>query len=429
MCSIFSHLTSRRCIWISAAASVAWLAFGSLLERPAAYEQSAQPRTLADVSVLAATVRVSSTPPPITEDARVTLGRRMFFDENLSEPHGTSCAACHDPAEAYSGAHRSEIGTAQGSRKGRYARRNTPSVMYLRFVRRPHLVWDDDGDRPELFGGFFWDGRADTIASLVREPLLNPNEMNNRDLRQIADKVKHSSYAADLAREFDDVFASGDKTIEAISFCIEAFLTSGVMSPFSSKYDDFVRGTAALSDLETRGLALFEDSNKGACSGCHRLDHSTGLPQSSMFTDYGYDAIAVPRNRALPENRDPRRFDLGVCGHRSQRLHTEDAPFCGAFRTPSLRNVAKRTRFMHNGYFSSLRDVVSFYATRATDPERWYAHGTFDDLPAKYADNVNQTLPPYDQLKGDPRRLTDADVAAIVAFLEALSDRDIPSAP
>lgn len=305
------------------------------------------------------------------EDARVILGRKLFFDPGLSEPPGTSCASCHDPEHGYAGNHGSKLGVAQGSRSGHYAKRNTPSVMYMRFVRRFHLVWDEDAEHPEGFGGFFWDGRADTVAELVRQPLLNPNEMGNRDLHQIARKLERGPYARALQDEFDDVFANDERAVEALSFCIEAFLINPAMAPFSTLYDDFVRGRAQLDSQQRRGLTVFEDLDKGACSTCHRLDHRSQLPESSLFTDFGYDVVAVPRNLQLAANRPQRRLDLGLCERRDPRLHTDDPWYCGAFRTPSLRNVAKRERFMHNGVFASLREVVSFYATRATNPERW----------------------------------------------------------
>ena len=70
----------------------------------------------------------------------------------------------------------------------------------------------------------------------------------------------------------------------------------------------------------------------------------------------------------------------------------DDDRECGSFRTPSLRNVAIRSSFMHNGSFSKLRDVVAFYATRGTDPKRWYGPGpAFDDMPEKHRVNVNTT--------------------------------------
>jgi cytochrome c peroxidase len=365
--------------------------------------------------------------PVATTDARVALGRKMFFDPALSEPAGTSCASCHDPAHGYAGNNGSPIGVAQGSAVGRFAQRNTPSVLYLRFVRRFHLEWEEEAELPEAFGGFFWDGRASTVATVVTQPLLNPNEMGNRNPRQIADKLRTSTYAAELAAEFDHVFDTPDSALEALGFCLEAFLISPQMSPFSSKYDEYLRGHRKLSEVEAKGLALFDDPNKAACSSCHKFDAHSRLPEASLFTDYGYDTVSVPRNRALPSNRDPKHFDLGLCARRDRKLHTEDEWFCGSFRTPSLRNVATRASFMHNGVFSKLRDVVSFYATRGSDPKRWYPNGAFDDLPTQYQKYVNVNVAPYNQAPGDPPALSDQEIDEIVAFLETLSDA--PSLP
>src|SRR5580704_2982478 len=101
--------------------------------------------------------------------ARVALGRQMFFDQTLSDPPGTSCASCHDPAHAFAGNNGSLNGVARGSRPGHFARRNTPSVLYLKYVPRFHFHWEEDVDVPDGVGGFFWDGRVDSIASLVRQ--------------------------------------------------------------------------------------------------------------------------------------------------------------------------------------------------------------------------------------------------------------------
>src|SRR5262249_11461880 len=148
-------------------------------------------------------------------------------------------------------------------------------------------------------------------------------------------------------------------------------------------------------------------------------------PESSLFTDYGYEVVGVPRNRRRPPPRG-RTYDLGVCERRDPRLHTDDRWFCGSFRTPSLRNVALRESFMHNGAFTSLRDVVAFYATRGVDPARWYGTTPFDDLPPRYRSNVDAARPPYDQPPGGKPRLDDAEIDAIVAFLGTLTDRDLP---
>lgn len=363
-------------------------------------------------------------PPPL-DDPRAAIGRAIFFDRSLSTPPGTSCADCHDPARGYSGNHGSANGLARGSRPGRFARRSTPSVLYLRFIRRFHMTWDDESNLPEASGGFFWDGRESSVARLVLQPLLNPDEMGNPSREEIAGKLATAAYAPDLRRAFDAPFASLARTIDALGLCLEAFLTSREMAPFSSRFDDFVRGTGTLTPLEQHGLALFEDAEKGGCRGCHRMDRGSVLPESSLFTDYGYEVVGVPRNRRRPPPRG-RQYDLGICERRDARLHTDDRWFCGSFRTPSLRNVALRESFMHNGTFTSLRDVVAFYATRGADPARWYGATPFDDLPPRYRTNVDAARPPYDQPPGGKPRLDDAEIDAIVAFLGTLTDRNLP---
>jgi len=355
--------------------------------------------------------------------SRIALGRAIFFDPALSEPPGTSCASCHAPERAFSGNHGSLIGVARGSRPDHFARRNTPSLLYLRYVPRFHFYADDDAFQPSPFGGFFWDGRVDSIVEVVKEPLLGPNEMNNGDLAQIAHKIASASYADDFRREFGAVLGDPQATVTAVGRALEAFLTSDEMAPFSSKYDAYVRGQAKLTALEARGLKLFKDPDKGNCVSCHQFYSTSSNPERSLFTDFGYDAVAAPRNREISANADPRHFDLGLCERRDERTPSNDKTWCVSFRTPSLRNVAVRERFMHNGVFKNLRDAVAFYATRATDPKRWYPSGVrFDDVPPKYRDLVNINSIPYNRRQGDNPALTDADIDAIVAFLTTLTD-------
>jgi cytochrome c peroxidase len=353
--------------------------------------------------------------------ALVDLGRTIFFDKNLSEPAGTSCATCHDPAHGYAGNNGAALGVAQGSRPGHFAKRNTPSALYLGFVRRFHFHWEEDAPLPDAFGGFFWDGRVDSLAELTKQPLLNADEMGNRDALQVARKVAESAYAADLRREVG-ITETPEATVLALGKAVEAFLLSPEMSPFSSRYDDYLRGTGSLTPLQSRGLALFKDTSKGACASCHKLNDSSPDPARSPFSDYGFEAVGVPRNRRLPATRDPKYADLGLCEHADSLGQTTDERWCGSFRTPSLRNVATRSAFMHNGAFSSLRDVVAFYATRATNPKRWYRGAKYDDLPAKYREYVNDLVAPYNRLEGDPPALDDGEIEAIVAFLGTLTD-------
>ena len=358
-------------------------------------------------------------------DARVALGRSIFFDETLSEPPGTSCASCHDPARGYAGDHGSGIGVAAGSRAGHFARRTTPSVLYLRFFRRFHFEWPEDSEHPEAYAGFFWDGRSSSIAGLVRQPLLNPDEMGNEDARQIAGKLAKGRYADGLRAEFDGAFDTPERTLEALGASVEAFLTSPTMAPFSSRFDAYVRGEGSLSCRSRPAVSeSSRDPAKGNCAGCHTMDAKSGVPERSLFTDFGYEAVGVPRNRRLV--RPPSAFDLGLCERHDRSPYTDQPHFCGSFRTPSLRNVALRPSFMHNGALATLRDVVAFYATRGTDAKRWYVDGAYDDLPAPYKANVNVSSPPYDHREGDAPALDDGEIDAVVAFLGTLTDEAVP---
>ncbi len=354
---------------------------------------------------------------------RIALGRKVFFDPSLSEPPGTSCASCHDPARAFAGNHGSTLGVPLGSRPGHYARRNTPSLLYLTYVRRLHPHWEEDAPLVDMFGGFFWDGRVDTISALVQQPLLNPDEMNGQSAARAAAQVRASEYGEEFAEEFPGALNGGDETLRALGEAVGAYLLGPEMSPFSSKYDDYIRGRARLTSQEARGLALFKDSAKGGCAACHKLNDSIPVPERSLFTDYGYDAVAAPRNTRIPANADAANVDLGLCKRPDTHYHTDDRQFCGSFRTPSLRNVAVRPAFMHNGVFTSLRDVVSFYATRETHPARWYKSGVrFEDVPKEYREFVNVDKAPYNRRAGERPALDEGEVDAIVAFLGTLTD-------
>jgi len=294
----------------------------------------------------------------------------------------------------------------------------------MKYVSPFHFALEDDDDVAESpFGGLTWSGRADTVAEFARLPLFDADEMNNASEAEIARKLRAAPYAADLAREFPGALETTASATKALGEALQAFLTSETMSPFTSKFDDFLRGKAQLSPLEMKGVTAFESRAKGACNHCHLMYEHSNRPESSLFTTYAYDAVGVPRNRAITANADPKYYDLGLCERTQKKVPSSDAKWCGSFRIPSLRNVAVRQRFMHNGMFSKLRDVVAFYATRSTTPDRWYPHGAkFDDTPDRYRSNVNTLSFPYNRREGDPPAMDDADIDAIVAFLQTLTD-------
>ncbi|QET05092.1 cytochrome B6 [Cupriavidus pauculus] len=383
------------------------------------------PKVTAKVDVTGAVFR----PDP----ALVALGRRVFFDARLSMPRGQSCASCHDPARAFAATlPASTPGVTQGSRPGHFSLRNPPSLLYVRYVPRRHFYQDDDAPAASPFGGLFADGRADTLAEQVRGPLLDPNEMNNGTPAGLLRNINGTDLAPVLAAQFGPgVRKDPEAMLRALGAALQAYMQSDEMAPFTSRFDDYLRRRAPLTPQETRGLALFKNPDKGNCMSCHTLSDTSSRPERSLFTDFGYDAIAVPRNRALPANRDAKHFDNGLCDTARRLRWPEPTQWCGYLRTPGLRNVAVRQRFMHNGVFTSLRDAVAFYNTRTIDPGKWYADGkVFDDVPAAYRDNINVNSPPMNRKPGMPAALTEADIDDIVAFLRTLTDAAyVPAMP
>ena len=360
-----------------------------------------------------------------------TLGARLFRDPALSASGRLSCASCHSPAHGFGPANALPVQMG-GTDMGQAGTRAAPSLTYLEATppfTEHYFDSDDDGDESidnGPTGGLTWDGRVDRGRDQARIPLLSPREMANRSAADVAARLEKAGYAAALRRILGVKLASPDQVFDAAVEAIEVYEQDyRVFYPYSSKYDAVLAGKAKLSPAEARGLALFEDPDKGNCSSCHISQRANnGSPPE--FTDYGLIAIGVPRNRAIPANDDPAHFDLGLCG--PDRTDFRDrAEYCGLFKTPSLRNVALRQSFMHNGVFHSLREVMAFYVERDTDPGKWYAHqsdGTvekYDDLPAAYHDNVN-TDPPFDRKPGQAPALDAAEIDDVIAFLGTLTD-------
>lgn len=350
------------------------------------------------------------------------LGLRIFFDARLSEPKGVSCAACHDPARAFTGNNGSKLGVALGSRAGTFGFRDTPTLMYLA-TAPPFGFTDKDGKRVPV-GGMFWDGRATTLEAQATQPFFNPLEMNNADARTLAAKIASASYADEFRKVFGArIFEQPDATLAAIAKALGAFQRTRAFQPFSSKFDAVMRGEAKFTEREERGLGLFKIRQKGNCAACHVVDEGARDPRASLFTDFTYHAVGVPRSARIPRNADAAYRDQGVCGPHRDDAIAADKRYCGFFKAPTLRNIALTAPYMHNGVFDTLRDAVAFYATRDTDPQRWYPEGRkFDDLAPEHHANVDIETPPYDRAPGRRPRLNDDEIDDIVAFLHTLTD-------
>ncbi len=368
----------------------------------------------------------------VYESVRKTtaLGKQLFFDPSLSGSGKLACASCHSPDHAFSPGNALSVQLG-GSDMHRTGMRAAPTLKYLQsvpaFAEHYHES-DDDGDESVdagPTGGLTWDGRVDRGSDQARIPLLSSFEMGSSPAKVTA-AVKAAPYAGDFRAAFGEhIFDSEDATFKAVLQALETFeQTPELFYPYSSKYDAYLAGKAQLTKAELHGLELFNDEKKGNCASCHISQRTLG-GAPPQFSDFGLIAIGVPRNRALPVNRDPRFHDLGACGPERTDLKGR-AEFCGIFRTPTLRNVALKKSFFHNGIYHSLEQVLHFYAERDTNPGKFYpvVKGKvqkFDDLPRRYWANLN-TEPPFDRKPGDQPALNDAEIKDVVAFLNTLTD-------
>lgn len=272
---------------------------------------------------------------PITAE-KIDLGRRLFFDRRLSRDRSISCATCHDPERGFSDRRARAVGVF-----GRVGRRNAPALINTGYGR-----------------SFFWDGRTATLEEQVLKPIQDPNEMD-LTLDEAASRVRLSA--------------------AAMSHALATYLR-GILAG-DSPYDRFINGDRnALSAEAQQGLQLFR--GRANCTACHigptltdERFHNTGLAW---------------RDASADSARDGHFDDLGrfaVSGIDADR---------GAFKTPTLREVARTAPYMHDGSLATLQEVVEFY------------------------DDGGRTNPHLDpELR--PLGLTVEEKAALVAFLTSLS--------
>ena len=383
------------------------------------------------------------------------LGRRIFFDPALSASGKLSCASCHDPASAYAAPVKSGVVMTGGTHMDRAGLRAVPSLRYLsdtpRFAR--HSSIDVGREREDVgpAGGLMLDGRADNLREQMLLPLLDPAEMANASVSEVAARLGRAPYGEELRRVSGAIpsgsSASGSSApgstvpnsaarnstgpdaqplVAAAAAALERFeLEDPSFHPYTSRFDEYLHGMGTLSAYELEGFRIFVDPAKGNCAACHTATTGPG-GSAPTFTDHSYHALGVPRNPAIQANTGPQFFDLGLCGPRRADLRRE-TQYCGYFKTPTLRNVTRRRFFFHNGRFTKLQDVMRFYVERDTDPGHWYPTVAgrvrkFDDLPPRYRDNVNISDAPLNRGPRDRPALDAAEIEKVIAFLGTLSD-------
>ena len=251
---------------------------------------------------------------PITAE-KAALGRRLFFDPQLSNDRSVSCATCHDPERAFTDARPLAIGVF-----GRVGKRHSPSLVNRGFGTHQ-----------------FWDGRAGTLEEQVLQPITDPNEM---DL-SIEEAVKRLTADDGYRAEFTKVFARAPSS-ENLSLALATYIRT--IRSGDSPYDRFVAGdTTALTAEQQQGLQIFR--TKALCVICH---------PEPLFTQDDFHNTGVAWQPAAADApgryRDDGRFAVS-------RIELDR----GRFKTPTLREVARTAPYMHDGSLATLADVIDFY--------------------------------------------------------------------
>jgi cytochrome c peroxidase len=241
-------------------------------------------------------------------DAKVNLGRQLYFDGRLSANNEISCATCHDPKTGWAGHDATDTGVG-----GRVGNRNSGTVVNSGYMKYQ-----------------FWDGRAGSLEEQALGPIHNPVEMGET----LENVVRKLNAIPGYKRQFQEVFHS-DVTTDGIAKAIASFERTIVSGP--SPYDRFLQGDKkALSTEAQRGMEIF--NGKGTCIACH---------SGPLFSDQSFHNLGIGMNAA--------KADIG------REAVTKDPKDRGKFKTPGLRNVANTYPYMHDGQTATLEAVVELH--------------------------------------------------------------------
>jgi len=244
---------------------------------------------------------------PLTVE-KASLGRRLFFDRRLSRDGSLSCASCHNPRRAFANRRPVARGVAGGT-----GDRNVPTLVNRAWGR-----------------SFFWDGRAATLEEQALEPVFNPRELAATELHVVT-LIESADYRAGFRAAF-----GRDPDLPALGRTLASFVRTIVSG--NAPYDRHVAGiSGSLGASAQRGLTLF--TGQAGCNRCH-----TG----PLFTDDEFHNTGVAWRRG--HVTDPGRAAV-----------TKDDLDRGAFKTPTLREIARTAPYMHDGSIGTLEEVIDFY--------------------------------------------------------------------
>lgn len=255
---------------------------------------------------------------PPTADT-IALGRTLFYDKRVSVDGTMSCASCHDPRDYFTDGKDISRGV-----RGALGKRNAPTILnaaYLPFQ--------------------FWDGRAITLEKQAAFPIADPAEMSQPHAADVSKLGDDPAYRA----MFRKSFGTDTVTIERVEAALASFERTALSG--NSAFDRFQYGgdRTALTPAQQRGLQVYADPNRGNCTACHIMG-----PTTSVLTDGKFHNIGAGVN------------DTGDFSDTGRFHETRIATDTGAFKTPTLRNIAKTAPYMHDGDLKTLKAVVDYYA-------------------------------------------------------------------
>ena len=295
-------------------------------------------------------------------DKKIALGKKLFFDKNISKNKTMSCATCHNPEKAY--ADELTFGT---DNLGNQLARNTPTLLNSSFQK-----------------AFFWDGRSTTLEDQISAVFKNKKEFDTT-IHQFSNEIlTDTTYSKLFKKAYGTLPTSNREVVKAISSFV------ATLKSFNSKFDKNIRGEEnTFTSNEKRGFNLF--MGKALCATCHFMPLTNGtIPP--FFNETEKEVIGVPKTK-FNKNLDN---DYGFYSMFKEDLHK------GMFKTPTIRNAVMTAPYMHNGVYSTLNEVINFYAQGG-------GGGMGFNLP-------HQTLP-FDKLE-----LASQDKNDLIAFIKTLTD-------
>ena len=255
--------------------------------------------------------------PPTAET--IALGRRLFYDNRMSKDNTVSCASCHNP----------KLGFADGLQISRGVRgmtgvRNAPAIVNAAYLPLQ-----------------FWDGRAVSLEQQAASPIMDPVEMNQTHEVSLSKLSRDEEYS----ELFQQAFGTKTITLGRVENALASFERTILSGDSAFDRYEFAGDKTALPPAQVRGLEIFKDTKRGNCAVCHTIGSSYALFTDNKFHNLG-EGVGDDGNL-----KDEGRFH-----------QTKVEGDHGAFKTPSLRNVANTSPYMHDGHLKTLKDVVDFYA-------------------------------------------------------------------